>query len=83
MKRWKFWSNDTCPCYLINPASSVLHMFKCKAPDMIIFKKELNNNKYTWLIEQENHSKLLQMIKVELSNTEIQYLMKNYISGNQ
>ena len=49
----------------------VTHMLKCALPEMIFFKKDFYDKIYNWLIEQETHPTLLEMIRAALSRSEI------------
>ena len=62
MKRWNFWDSDKCPCFLTQPETTPTHIFKCRSPDMIKFRKETYDFIIKWLTQQNTHPDLLRMI---------------------
>ena len=62
---------------------TVQHMFKCKEPKMMAYKKELYKHIYTWLKDQDTHHMLLDMIMTTLSKNHLNFNKNAPTSVNQ
>ena len=62
IKRWKFWENDKCPCCMTHKEKLSYHILTCNKPEMKVYRQELYDKIENWLIDQNTHQILKNML---------------------